>query len=534
MMFQVQDLFVLFLVLLLPLYYYLVFFRNRKSTSNEPQLPTDWPLVSILPSLLISNLHRIHDHMATVLAAAGGSFDVRGPPGLRFFVTCDPANTRHIFVSGFGNYPKGEEFASFFDVMGDSFFNADGESWRRQRVRVQRIMVDPRLQSVMARCCRDKVETGLLPVLAHMAGKGASFDLQDVFARFSFDMTAKPVFGVDTGRLSVDMPPMDVSNAMDAVMEVGFFRHTVPAPCWRLMRRFRIGPERSLAAAKPVLRRFVDEMLERRKKLKGGVIIKEDHTAGSRAAPDVDIASNYVDDPEYVDERGKPREFLYATLINYMVAGRDTVGTTLTWLFYNLVKHPRVADAIRAELAPIVAARKLKPAAAADTTMVVFEPEETKPLVYLHAALFESMRLYPPAPIERKEALADDVLPSGHRVRAGDTLLIPVYSLGRMESAWGKDCTEYRPERWVTEDGKLRHVPAHKFLTFNAGPRSCLGKDISVVQMKCVIAAVVWNFDFEIVEGHVAEPKLSIIMQMKNGLMVKAKRRHAVGGGIGE
>jgi hypothetical protein len=45
--------------------------------------------------------------------------------------------------------------------------------------------------------------------------------------------------------------------------------------------------------------------------------------------------------------------------------------------------------------------------------MVVFEPDETKPLVYLHTALFESMRLYPhlPGSIERKEALAGDVLP---------------------------------------------------------------------------------------------------------------------------
>ncbi|GJN02740.1 hypothetical protein PR202_ga20121 [Eleusine coracana subsp. coracana] len=143
------------------------------------------------------------------------------------------------------------------------------------------------------------------------------------------------------------------------------------------------------------------------------------------------------------------------------------------------------------------------------------------------------MRLYPPGPIERKEVLADDVLPSGHRVRAGEKILIPLYAMGRMESVWGKDCAEYRPERWVTEDGVLRHVPAHKFLVFNAGPRSCLGKDISVTQMKCVMAAVVWNFDFQLVEGHAVEPKLSVVLQMKNGLLVKAKKRH-VGGITGE
>ncbi|GJN27648.1 hypothetical protein PR202_gb15689 [Eleusine coracana subsp. coracana] len=521
---QLQDLLVLFLMLLVPVYYYLVFFMSSK-TNEPPRFPTDWPLVGMLPSLVL-NLHRFHDYATTVLAAAGGTFEARGPPGLRFLMTCDPANTRHIFVSSFGNYPKGEEFASFFDVMGDSFFNADGESWRRQRARVQHIMSGSWLLGFMAGWCREKVETGLLPLLSYMEDNNAPFDLQDVFTRFSFDMTAMPVFGVDTGRLSADMPPMHVPDAMDAVMEVGFFRHTVPVSCWRMMRRLRIGPERKLAAAQTVLRRFVDEMLVERRKKKGSI------SDSCRAPALDDIASNYVDDPEYVDnESGEPREFLHETLINYMFAGRDTVGTTLTWLLYNLVKHPHTADAIRAELAPIVAARKLKSAAAAaDTTMVVLEPEETKPLVYLHAALFESMRLYPPGPIERKEALADNVLPSGHRVRAGDKILISLYAMGRMESVWGKDCAEYRPERWVTADGgALRRVPAHRFLPFNAGPRSCLGKDISVAQMKCVVAAVVWNFDFELLEGQTVEPKLSVVLQMKNGLLVKAKKRHVEG-----
>jgi hypothetical protein len=72
-------------------------------------------------------------------------------------MTCDPANVRRIFVSSFSNYPEGEEFASFFDVMADSFFNVD-------------VMSSARLLGFMERC-------------------NAFFDLQDVFTRFSFDMT---------------------------------------------------------------------------------------------------------------------------------------------------------------------------------------------------------------------------------------------------------------------------------------------------------------------------------------------------------
>ncbi|XP_044361514.1 noroxomaritidine synthase 2-like isoform X2 [Triticum aestivum] len=479
-----HHLLVSFLVLLLSLLFCFIKLRSSKTA-----LPTEWPLVGMLPSV-VANLHRFHDYTTAFLAASGSSFVFRGP-AMHFFITCDPANVRHIFVSNFTNYPKGEEFAAIFDAMGNSFFNADGESWRRQRGRVQHLMSSPQLLAYMARCCRDK----------------------DLFTRFTFDMTAMSVFGVDPGLLTTDMPPVIVPDAMEAVMDVGFFRNMVPLSCWKLMKRLKIGPERKLAAAQLELRRFVTEMMEKRGD--GSVHMDEEQENSN-----VEIVSTYIHDPEYIDDHGKPNGFMYATLINYMFAGRDTVGTTLTWLFYNLIKHPHIVSSIRRELAPIAMHK-----ANNSTTMVTFEPEETEPLVYLHAALFESMRLYPPGPIERKKVMTDDVLPSGHQVQSGETILISLYSMGRMKGVWGKDCREYRPERWVKEDGKLLYVPSYKFLAFNAGPRSCLGKHISVVQMKSVVAAMVWNFDFEMVGGYAVEPKPSVVLKMKNGLWAKVLKR---------
>lgn len=95
-----------------------------------------------------------------------------------------------------------------------------------------------------------------------------------------------------------------------------------------------------------------------------------------------------------------------------------------------------------------------------------------------------------------------------------------------MEDVWGKDCRDYNPHRWLSEDGnKLRYVPSHKFLFFNSGLRMCPGKEIAVMQMKTVVAVVVWNFDMEVVKGQSIQPKLSCTLQMKNGLRVKLKKR---------
>lgn len=90
----------------------------------------------------------------------------------------------------------------------------------------------------------------------------------------------------------------------------------------------------------------------------------------------------------------------------------------------------------------------------------------------------------------------------------------------------GIDCLDYNPDRWLSDDGNnLRNIPSHKFLAFNSGPRTCVGKDIAVMQMKNVIASTLWNFDVQVIAGQIILPKLSCIMEMKNGLTVKLKKR---------
>ncbi|XP_073365561.1 noroxomaritidine synthase 2-like [Aegilops tauschii subsp. strangulata] len=234
------------------------------------------------------------------------------------------------------------------------------------------------------------------------------------------------------------------------------------------------------------------------------------HNEGVNESPD--MLSSFICNDDASDE------FLRDTVGNVLLAGRDTTGTTLSWFFYLICKNPHVEQKILDELAPIAATKKLE-------DMVAFDVSELSSLVYLHAALCECLRLYPPLAFQHKAAIAGDVLPRGHEWKTGDKILVYCYSMGRMEGVWGKDCMEFRPERWVTDDGKLMHEPSYKFLAFNAGPRTCLGKEVAFTQMKAVAAAVLWNFAVEAVPGHVVEPKLSVMLHMKNGLAVTVKRR---------
>ena len=99
--------------------------------------------------------------------------------------------------------------------------------------------------------------------------------------------------------------------------------------------------------------------------------------------------------------------------------------------------------------------------------------------------------------------------------------------MGRIEEIWGTDCHEFRPERWLSDTGRVRHEPSHKFAVFNCGPRSCLGKNLGLSNIKIAAAAILYNFQVELVDGHAVEPQNSVVLHSKNGMRVRIKRRKA-------
>lgn len=427
---------------------------------------------------------------------------------MNLFITCDPLNIQHVFTSNFQNYPKGDDFLEIFDILGDGIFNSDGDIWRAQRVKAQQLISHPHFRAYVAQSSRDKVEKALLPFVAYASKQGQAIDMQDVCLRLTFDITTKLVFGVDPNCLSIGLPTVPFAQAMDDANETLLFRNAMPVAVWKLLRKLNIGREKKLANAWKVIDQFVDQTIEKRRAEKKKV--KETENLP-------DLLSSYIDD----NETSKVDKFLRDTTVNLMLAGRDTTGAGLSWFLWLLTQNRHVEEKILSELNSI-------PHSFTSDGMVIFNPEELAKSVYLHAALNEALRLFPPVPFEHKGVLKDDMLPSGFLATPGIKILISTYSMARMEGVWGKDCSEFKPERWISDKNRLKYEPSCKFLSFNTGPRTCLGKDIALTQMKAAAAALVYNFYLEVVEGHVIAPKHSIILQMKNGLMVNVRKRSDV------
>ncbi|KVI05169.1 alkane hydroxylase MAH1-like [Cynara cardunculus var. scolymus] len=196
-------------------------------------------------------------------------------------------------------------------------------------------------------------------------------------------------------------------------------------------------------------------------------------------------------------------------------AGKETTSSALCWFFYMLAENPSVEDKILEEIHKHLEVKVGER----------WKAEELNDMVYLQGALCESLRLFPPVPFNHKSPLQPDILPSGHKVDQNTKIILCMYSMGRMKSVWGEDCMEFKPERWITKSGGIKHEATYKFATFNAGPRTCVGKNMALSQMKIVATALIYHYHIEVVEGHRVLPAGSMVLQMKHGLKVSLIKR---------
>ncbi|CAK9164230.1 unnamed protein product [Ilex paraguariensis] len=498
---------------------YLLWFHHLARKLTGPKV---WPVVGSLP-LLFLNRRRFHDWIAGNLRSTGGAATYQtctiAIPFLArrqgfYTVTCHPRNLEHILRTRFDNYPKGPEWqTAFHDLLGQGIFNSDGETWLIQRKTAALEFTTRTLRQALARWVSRTIKTRLWLILEKASSEHTSVDLQDLLLRLTFDNICGLTFGKDPETLSLKLPENPFSIAFDSATEATLQRLLYPGILWRLKKILGIGAEIRLRKSLEVVDKYMTEALTERKE-----------------RPSDDLLSRFMNKRD-VDGNLFPSSVLKRIALNFVLAGRDTSSVAMSWFFWLVMNHPRVEEKIINEISSV-----LRETRGEDRRTWIEEPlvfDEADRLVYLKAALAETLRLYPSVPEDFKYVIYDDVLPDGTHVPAGSTVTYSIYSVGRMKTIWGEDCLEFKPERWLSTGGDRFEPPkdGYKFVSFNGGPRTCLGKDLAYLQMKSVVSAVLLRYRLTLVPGHRVEQKMSLTLFMKHGLKVYLHPRE-VGGTI--
>ena len=197
-------------------------------------------------------------------------------------------------------------------------------------------------------------------------------------------------------------------------------------------------------------------------------------------------------------------------VVTLLLAGHETSSNGLAWTFWMLTQHRDVEARLLEELSSVLNGR---PALSSDLAQ----------LPYLKQVVQESMRLLPPVWAIARRSHQDEIF-QGHLVPAGAYITIPIYALHRHPEFW-PDPERFDPERFNPNRTEPRH--SYCYIPFAAGPRTCIGAGMAMLEIQLVIANLLPRFRMEVPPGARIEPAAKVTLTPKFGMPMTVTPRHA-------
>jgi cytochrome P450 len=382
----------------------------------------------------------------TKWADLGGVARFQSPLGTALLVT-DPTAVQHVLEENHHNYVKEVRSARVFRIgLGNGLFLSEGETWQAQRRTVQPAFHRARLAD-MTDTMVEAIET-MLARWATFADQNEDFTLSDEAARLALDVVGRALLGEDL-RDKLDALTQSLSTIFR------YFSHAI--------RRLAVAPRfvptprnRALQRALRTTHRIVDQLVTL------GAAVKD------RDSPLLSLLLAVYES----DQRD-----LHDIVTTFLGAAVETTAVALSWTWYLLARHPEVERRLRQEANSVLAGRRAR-------------FEDLAELAYTRTVIDEAMRLYPPAWVISRTALADDEV-CGFRIAAGSSVYASPWVTHRSARYW-KDPEVFDPERFSSATKADLHPYA--YYPFGGGPRGCIGHRFSIAEQTLAVATVVQKF----------------------------------------
>ncbi len=219
--------------------------------------------------------------------------------------------------------------------------------------------------------------------------------------------------------------------------------------------------------------------------------LKDPHNASHEGPPDFisKLFNAHSANPEKIT-----RDDLLTIATSNIGAGSDTTAITLSAIFYYLLKNPSTYHCLQSEIDTAAKEGKL-------SDPVTFR--EGQNLRYLQAVIKEALRMHPATglPMGRTVVSSGATL-VGRTFPPGSTVGVNAWVAHRNQSVYGPDADHWRPERWfeIEEQGRGGEIEKYS-MAFGLGSRTCIGKNISLLEMSKLVPQLLRRFDFVLDES---------------------------------
>jgi cytochrome P450 len=368
-----------------------------------------------------------------------------------------PAANHYITVSHASNFTWREShFRDLIGLMGDGLLTIDGDFHRRSRL----IML-PAFHREHIAASADAIVQETERALEQLT-PGASVDLYDWTRHLAVRVAMRALFGVD--------PDGEQARAIDAA---ALFEDALSFYATEYVARILRGPFSPWARMQQAARRLdtliYAEISRRRATGERG------HDILSLLLDAHDEDGNTLSDVQIRDE-----------VMTLLFAGHDTTTSTVSFMFYELARHPHVVDRLLAE-------QDAQLSDGRPTAAQLMSGELTE----LEMVLDETLRKYPPAWIGPRRAV-DSFEFNGHTVPAKAFVNYCSWASHHLKDVFPEP-DEFRPERFAPDARAA--LPKGAYVPFGGGSRTCIGMRFGQLEVRTIATLILSRCKLSLPDG---------------------------------
>ncbi|KAF8307680.1 cytochrome P450 [Clavulina sp. PMI_390] len=387
-------------------------------------------------------------------------------------MTSEPLYLKQMLATNFPNYGKEETIGAVSRAfLGHGIFNSDGPAWKSHRSMTKPFFARDRVRDFEI---FERHSTDLITIMKNSFEKHIPMDMQACVYSLHDPMrlpggeyaTASSMprkTSIATPESSAFVPAYtQTMEEMSARLYMG--KH------WPLLNIKKDRMTESMSKVYAYIDPMIMAALERRNAL------PKDHEGDQEHMTFLDHVVRETNELSVIRD----------SLMNLLLAGRDTTSALLTYVLYMFSQHPEVMSAARDETLRVVGPSAIP------------TYDNIRDLKYMRAVLNETLRLFPTAPVNFRTAAKSDiwVSPEGQRyfIPEGISIGFSTLQMHRDQELWGLDALEFDPMRWL--DQRMSRVITNPFiyLPFGAGPRICLGQQFAFNQVSFVLVRLLQTF----------------------------------------
>ncbi|KAJ3882669.1 cytochrome P450 [Lentinula edodes] len=212
-----------------------------------------------------------------------------------------------------------------------------------------------------------------------------------------------------------------------------------------------------------------------------------------------------------------------------LTAGSDTTADSAAAILWYILAHPAVHERLVAELDENVGTLSHDLGAADELP----KHDQVKALPYLTATIQEAFRMFATNAFGLPRVVSDSskiVTLVGTNIPPGTELSVPAYTIQRDTDIWGDDAYEFKVDRWLqdvksSESVDVKRADPKYLLTFGAGPRMCIGKNLATLQLHLLISTILLRYKLELYDPHRGLEAIEGFMNKPVEVLVKISRR---------